>query len=301
MQFVSLEVLDSPAMERRATVGASFALAGEKVSLTYGQKLKINVSLEYRGQEIKAATLYGAIGIRDTWFNEKVHGEVAVSFPKSDAFTPWSGSVEIPITSDIRPGTDYDIYCKIKEYPDAGMPEVDDVVDITGMPPTYTPVYSYQYPLLKTHTGWRQKCVSEFLIPFPEQIFPTNWVVDKIKDAFESEVEKQGGKMLEVKILEDATPLWGTYYRIEATATVPSTPAAAVALAWTPLIWAGIILAILAIIAFVLVPNITNMVTSVSEFFQKAPVAAVGLTLGIVGVIVVAVLAMAAKKKKVSR
>ncbi|GAJ02497.1 unnamed protein product, partial [marine sediment metagenome] len=33
--------------------------------------------------------------------------------------------------------TDYDLYCKIKEYPEAGMPEIKDVIDIVGVPPTY--------------------------------------------------------------------------------------------------------------------------------------------------------------------
>ncbi|GAI80419.1 unnamed protein product, partial [marine sediment metagenome] len=31
----------------------------------------------------------------------------------------------------------YDLYCKIKEYPEAGMPEIKDVIDIVGVPPTY--------------------------------------------------------------------------------------------------------------------------------------------------------------------
>ena len=83
--------------------------AEQNVELTYGDTLRVNISLEYRGSA-QTVTLYGAIGVRAPLsFEEKVFGEATLQLPNSPtSFSPVSGSVDIPITADISPGTDYD-------------------------------------------------------------------------------------------------------------------------------------------------------------------------------------------------
>ncbi|GAJ18102.1 unnamed protein product, partial [marine sediment metagenome] len=77
-------------------------VAGEKVELTYGDTLKVNVNFDYRGLA-GSATLYGAIGNRwgiPPYFDEILDGEVSIDLPESrEDFTPCERSVDIPITS----------------------------------------------------------------------------------------------------------------------------------------------------------------------------------------------------------
>jgi len=108
-----------------------------KLELTYGDKLRITTGFEYRGQA-HDITLYGAIGNRKAWivggFDEIIAREVKLRTPESrTAFVPVTATVDIPITADISPGANYDIYCKIKEYPKAGLPEVNDIIEIFGV------------------------------------------------------------------------------------------------------------------------------------------------------------------------
>ena len=273
------------------------AFPGEKVELTYGEKLRVNVSLQHKGPACEA-TLYGTIGIRGLTFDEKVHGEFFPwKFPNSSDWEPASASVEIPITSDIRPGVAYDIQCKLLEYAGAGFAEADDAVDIVGMPPSYTLVYTHTYDRAKTYRGKAETCIAEFRVDLPDQLFPKSWVVDKIASTFDDEVKKQGAEMLQVKIYEDATPLLWTYYRIEATATKPALPAgmfAAVQIAW------GIV--IYAVLAIILLAIALAIVIEIKEFdWPGLGKAAIGMGLIIAAVVGAAAVAMMAAKKKKER
>ncbi|GAI90429.1 unnamed protein product, partial [marine sediment metagenome] len=118
-----------------------------KLEVTYGQTLRITTSFDYRGPA-QTATLYGAIGNRGFFgFGEILANQASIEVPESPAdFTPCVASVDVPITSEISPGTDYDLYVKIKEYPEAGLPEVDDVIDIVGVAPEFELVEYIIYP-----------------------------------------------------------------------------------------------------------------------------------------------------------
>lgn len=274
----------------RAFVGE---LPGQVVELTYGEKLRINVSLQYKGPASQA-TLYGSIGKRNAAFGEIVVGEFfPLQLPNASTWTTVTGSVEVPVTSDIRPGVGYDIYCKLKEFEYAGHPEVRDAVSIVGVPPTYTLVFTHTYDRAKTYKGKAEECSAEFRVDLPEQLFPKNWIVDKIADTFEDKIKAEGAEMLEVKIYEDATPLLWTYYRIVATATKPKASKLSVA---SPVAWAVIIPLILAII---LVALVLALVINVKDIDWGKPAAAIGMGLAIAGVLAAfALAAMVAKKKK---
>jgi len=230
--------------------------AGEGLELTYGQTLRVGVALEYRGSR-QRVTLYGAIGNRGLFgFDEVIHGEADLDLPESlTEFTPVMGSVNIPITADIDPGTDYDLYCKIKEYPAAGMPEVDNVIDIVGMPPTYELIQETIYPYAYVYDG----DVEQVTFTFTSDPFtPADWNAERFAQAAAEEVEKQGGRLLELRVYVDKTPLLWTDWRIEIMAVPP--PEEGVGFAWS-----AVILAILAIVAIVV---LTWAITTIAATFQ---------------------------------
>jgi len=201
---------------------ATGVVAGEKIELTYGETLRVNVSFDYRGLA-GTATLYGAIGNRGIFgFDEILHNEVSIDLPESTAdFTPCERSVDIPITSDIDPGTDYDLYCKIKEYPEAGMPEEDNVIDIVGIPPDFVLIQETIHPAAYVWEGEAEVCVIEFPLT-PEQLPFTQWGGLKLAETFANAIEAEGNSLLEVKVWEDTTPMLWTNYRVEIKAAVAS-------------------------------------------------------------------------------
>jgi len=239
------------------------ALPGEKVELTYGDSLRINVRLDYKGPTL-SATLYGAIGVRGVGFTEKVAGDEAVTFPKADAFTPWSGSVQIPVTADIKPGTDYDIYCKIKEYPGAGLPEVDNVINIVGLPPTYELLEETIYPYAYIYDGDAE--VSTFTFK-TDPFTPASWIAGRLADHFENEVRKAGGRVMEMRVYVDRSPLLWSDWRIEVVGISPKTTAGlgmSLGLVW----WAAILVVAFAIIAVIIVATLATK-TIVGLFKRK--------------------------------
>jgi len=216
MAITGIEVI-----RRNPGVAAIGVVAGEKVELTYGDTLRVNVSLEYRGRA-QTVTLYGAIGVRGVGFLEKLDGESSLPLPESPTdFSPCQGYVDIPITSDISPGSDYDVYCKIREYPEAGLPEVDDVIDIVGLPPEYVLIQETIHPAAYVYEGDAEVCVIEFPLG-PEQLPFTQWGGLKIAEAFANAIEAEGNSILELKVYEDTTPVFWTNYRVEIKAAVAS-------------------------------------------------------------------------------
>ena len=229
MNITGIEIKRNPGV-------AMGVVVGEKVELTYGDTLHVNVSFGYRGLAGKA-TLYGAIGTRGFFgFDEILHNEETIDLPESPAdFTPCERSIDIAIISEISPGIDYDLYCKIKEYPEAGMPEVDDVIDIVGLPPEYVLIQATIYPWAYTFEGDAETCIFEFQLT-PEQIPGTEWLGQRIVDSFASELEKEGSRLLELRAYRDTTPTFWTNYRVEVTATA------------SPLAWNLIIIGVLAVL-----------------------------------------------------
>lgn len=109
------------------------ALPGEKLQVEVGDRVRVRATVDYKGPAI-SDTFYGAIGNR-TWygFDEIIAGSVPVSFYQSYDWTTYELVVDIPVTAAISPGTDYDLYVKLLDHPGAGMPEVDNVIDVLGV------------------------------------------------------------------------------------------------------------------------------------------------------------------------
>jgi len=255
MNIIGLEVIpDSPG---GLAIGA---VPPEKVELTYGQKLRVNTSFGYRGLATKV-TLYGSVGHRD-WvqFWEDCVGEQSMDLPESKEFTPCVASVDIPITADIDPGTDYDLYVKIKEYPEAGYPEVDDVITITGLPPTFELLEETIYPYAYVYDGDCE--VSTFTFK-TDPFTPASWVAGRLASHVEDEVKKAGGRVMQMRVYVDKSPLLWTDWRIEVVGTPAPTTAGlgmSLGIAW----WA---IAILAALAIILIIVLTWAIKTVAALF----------------------------------
>jgi len=237
-------------IKRNPSVAAIGVVAGEKIELTYGDTLRVNVSFDYRGLA-GTATLYGAIGNRGIFgFDEILHNEVSIDLPESLMdFTPVKRSVDIPITDDIDPGPDYDLYVKIKEHPEAGMPEVDDVIDIVGIPPEYELIQHTIYHFAYIYDGDVEVTTATFKTdPFT----PSAWLGEKFASKLEEEVRARGGRPLEVKVYVDKTPLLWTDFRIEIISTpIGGVTEAAPGIAVGIPVWLAIILVCLAFVAVI--------------------------------------------------
>ena len=108
---------------------------GQKLQVAAGDTVRVTATIEYKGPAL-SDTFRVAIGTRGfAGFDEILVGRVGVSLgPSLYAFTTYTLTVNIPITSAISPGTNYDLYVKLENNPGAGIPEVDDVIDVVGAP-----------------------------------------------------------------------------------------------------------------------------------------------------------------------
>ncbi|GAI61877.1 unnamed protein product, partial [marine sediment metagenome] len=102
-------------------------------------------------------------------------------------------------------------------------------------PPEYVEIQHTIYPWSYVYEGDAEICTFEFKVT-PEQIPGTEWLGQRIVDSFASELEKEGSRLLELKVSRDTTPIFWTNYRVEVTATA------------SPLAWNLIIIGVLAVL-----------------------------------------------------
>ncbi|GAI55488.1 unnamed protein product, partial [marine sediment metagenome] len=81
------------------------------------------------------------------------------------------------------------------------------------------------------------------------------WLGEKIINSFVSELEKEGSRLLELKVYEDTTPTWWTNYRVEVTATA------------SPIAWMPIIIGVLAILFIIAIIFLIKVIDEV--FFKR--------------------------------
>ncbi|GAI67794.1 unnamed protein product [marine sediment metagenome] len=277
MNITSMEVI-------RPGVAAIGVVAGEKIELTYGDTLRVDVSFWYRGLA-RETILEGAIGklhaFPTDWLEVLLKSGTTIDIPESFEFTLYEKSVEIPITSDIDPGTDYDLSVSLRDYREAGHPTEVDVIDIVGIPPDYKLIQETIHPASYVWEGEEEVCIIEFPLT-PEQIPFTQWGGLKLADMFASAVEAEGNSLLEVKVYEDTTPLFWTNYRVEIMAAVASEEQGVAAPVWPWLVaigailvklpWAFIIKGTLTIIGIWLVGWIVEkLIKAVDRVIHKPP------------------------------
>ena len=239
MNITGLEVI------RRNSGVVIGVVSGQKVELNIGDTLRVTTSFDYRGHA-RTVTLYGAIGSRLPLigFDEYLVGESSRNLPDSpNAFTHIEHTVDINITA-IASGT-YDLQCKIKEYPGVGIPEFSDVIDITG---DYELVQHTIYPWSYVYEGNTEVCSFEFKLT-PEQVPGTEWLGERIVEAFASELEKQGSRLLELEVSRDTSPPLWTNYLVKVQVAVSEEGVGTIGFPWAAIIIG--VLAILFIIAII--------------------------------------------------
>ncbi|GAI93059.1 unnamed protein product, partial [marine sediment metagenome] len=211
---------------------------GAKIGVPYGFRYKAPETCDV---EIWASLYNYTLGILNR--QEQAQTKEMITLEKALTFQIYYGEIGI-VVGEVGAGT-YGLICELPDYDVED--HIDNCVEVTvpPIPPEYELAYHHEYPRGKTYVGKAEECTATLTIPLPEQLFPNNWVRERIADAFADEVAKEGGEMLDIKIYEDATPTWHTDYRIVATATA------------SPIPWAIIIPLVLAII---LVVAFTNLV-----------------------------------------
>ncbi|MBA7570660.1 hypothetical protein ES708_12413 [subsurface metagenome] len=261
MNINSMEVI-------RPGVAAIGVVAGEKIELTYGDTLRVNVLFWYRGLA-RETILEGAIGKLHAfpmdWLEVLLKSGTTIDIPESLEFTLYERSVEIPITSDIDPGTDYDLSVSLRDYREAGHPTEVDVIDIVGIPPTFDLIQHTIYPYAYIYDGDVEVTTATFKTdPFT----PAAWMGDKFASKLEEEVRARGGRPIEVKVYVDTTPLFWTNFRVEVIGTPLGAEVASGIAVGIPL-WAAILIIALAIIAVIVVATLA--IKTIVELFKTYP------------------------------
>jgi len=121
-------------------------------------------------------------------------------------------------------------------------------------------IYPYAYIYEGPHDGGTFTFKTD---PFT----PTSWIAGKLAAACEDEVRKAGGKMLEMRVYVNKSPLLWTNWRIEVVSVPPVTTAGVA----TPLGIAWWAIAILAVLAIVLIIVITWAAKEIAGLFKRKP------------------------------
>jgi len=234
---------------------------GQKLELEVGDTLRVSVSLEYQGKA-SSVTLYAAVGKKILGiFDETVHGEAKLTLPSTPTeYIVVEGKVDISL-QDIPTGT-YDLYCKLKEEPGAGMPELDDVIEVIG----YNLIQQTKYPFYYIYDGDSE--VAEFRCK-TDPFSPAEWSAEGIASAIKAKVEEAGGMVLQLTVYADTSPVLWTNFKVEVVSTPLPSEGTAMATGVIP-IWAGILIAAFAL-AF-LIAVITWSIKSIAKTFQHEPI-----------------------------
>jgi len=145
-------------------------------------------------------------------------------------------------TYDLTTSGSYSAVCKLiadGQIVDTWSGEIASI-EVEEGPPDYQLIQHTIYPWAYVFEGDAERCTFEFKLT-PEQIPGTEWIGERIVNAFVDELQKEGSRLLELKVYEDITPTFWTNYRVEVTATA------------SPIVWAVVVYAVLAILILVAV------------------------------------------------
>ena len=136
---------------------------------------------------------------------------------------------------------------------------------VTEAPPTEELIQHTIYPYAYVYDGDDEITTAIFQTdPFT----PSAWAARRFADALEDEVAKAGGRVLELQVYVDTTPLLWTNFRIEVIST-PLEGSVGVGVGVGIALWALIIIAALAIIAVIVA--ITLSVKTIVRLFTRKP------------------------------
>jgi len=137
------------------------------------------------------------------------------------------------------------------------------------IPPEYELIQDTVYPYAYVYDGEAELSIFTFTTA---SFIPADWAAEKFAAAVESEVEKAGGRIIELKVYADKTPLLWTDFRIEVIGTplvetVEAAPGVGIAVGIP--IWAIILIVALGIALLIAV--ITWSIQTIVKTFTHKP------------------------------
>jgi len=97
-----------------------------------GDTVRVHASIDYRGPDL-SDTFYAAIGHHIPFFDEIWFGTEPVFFAETIDWESYEMTADILITEiGLAPWTPgfFDLYVKLRDHPEAGMPEVRGAIEI---------------------------------------------------------------------------------------------------------------------------------------------------------------------------
>ena len=134
------------------------------------------------------------------------------------------------------------------------------------VPPEFELIQHTVYPYAYVYDGKTDFSIFTFTTP---AFVPTNWIAGKFAEAVESEVEKAGGRVIDLKVYVDKSPLLWTDFRIE----VEGIPLGADQGVGVPVgiaLWATIL--IIALSIALLIAVITWSISTITKAFTHKPI-----------------------------
>ncbi|MBA7471422.1 hypothetical protein ES707_06728 [subsurface metagenome] len=273
MQITGIEVI-----RHNPGVAAIGVPVGEKLSVSVGDTVRVHMTVDYRGLAVDGA-IWTAIGWQTgviiPEFIEVFNSRTPVHFDESIEFVTYPIDCDVEITDIFGYliefglyGNVLDMYAKIMEVPgpdiftDIYMGAIE-VMEVKP-PPVYELMQETIYPFSYVYDGDVE--VSTFTFK-SDPFTPAAWLAQKFAKAAADEVEKEGGRLLEIRVYVDKTPLLWTNWKIEVIGT-PLGATAGIGVAIP--IWAAILIAALAIIGVIV--TVTWAIKTITEAFTHKPI-----------------------------
>ncbi len=280
-----------------------------------GENLPITLSYRYRGVA-QSGQIQVIVG-KGVIFNTVYTGAPqAITFAQNDVLTTITRDIAVTLPMTLEPGQVYSVKVVLEtsdgkvidqtkgsafKIAENAIPEDPGVGE-------YRVVKDYVYPFGETYSGQATQCTYEFTVPLA-QMPGGDWISRQILDVHESEVAKQGSRMLHLKVNERDHGLTSKDYLIVATASAPEETAGqeytpqgiailrrTTAFALPLLAWAVIIPIALAILGFA----ITAVIKEIRTFLwgeEGTPPASWGDSVGMLIVMGLMAMVMSAMPK----
>jgi len=273
MNIVGIEVI-----RRNPGVAAIGVPVGEKLPVAVGDTVRVHMTVDYRGLAVDGAiwTAIGwQVGVIIPEFVEVFNSRTPVHFDESEDYVTYPIDCDVDIT-DISDyfiefglyGNVLDMYAKIMEVPcpdiftdtEMGAIEVVEVVP----PPEYELLEETIYPYAYVYDGDVE--VTNFTFK-TDPFTPASWLASKLAAHFENEVRNAGGRVTEMRVYVDRSPLLWSDWHIEVVGIPPQAQGTAMPLGivW----WAAILIAAFAIIAVIIVATLATK--TIVELFNRKP------------------------------
>ena len=139
----------------------------------------------------------------------------------------------------------------------------------TELPPTYELLQHTIYPYYYVYDGPVENSVIAFTT---DPFLPSAWMAEKMAASIESETKKKGGRVTELKVYVDKSPLLWTKFRVEITGTplgntIEAAPGVGIGVGIP--IWIIIVILALAVTALLLV--LTWAIETITKSFTHKP------------------------------